>query len=181
MVNRGDDMAPMNMLGVNLDLVEPKSAQEAIIRACVKRWFEKGPNGLPNSGDCSGFLKSVQKELALRPFTGDANSIFDEVEHRPDWQVLGVGKLGAASAGGAANQGFLAIAMWKNPHSGRPGHVAIITSYLSFVGIKPEQHAIGAWGQLGAVGSLMDKMSKSFGAGKHSEIKYAKCTIRPFI
>ena len=168
-------------LGVDLELVDPKSAQEAIIHACVKKWFEKGPNGLPNAGDCSGFLKSVQRELSLRPFAGDANGIFEEVDSRPDWQVIGVGAPGAAAAGGAANQGFLTIAVWKNPQSRHHGHVAIITSYLSFLGTKPEQHAVGAWGQIGRVGSLMDRMSKSFGQGKHSQIKYAKCTIRPFV
>ena len=167
-------------LGVDLELVDPKSSQEAIIKACAKKWFEKGPNGLPNAGDCSGFLKSVQTELSLRPFVGDANGIFDEVDSRPDWQVLGVGAQGAATAGGAANQGFLAIAVWRNPQAGHHGHVAIVTSYLPFLGIKPEQHAVGAWGQIGGVGNLMDKMSRSFGQGKRTQIKYAKCVMRPF-
>jgi len=169
-----------NILGIDLDLVDPRTSQEAIIKACVKKWFEKGPHGLVNSGDCSGFVKSVQSELSLRPFLRDANDIFTEVDSRADWQVLGMGTHTASSAGVAANQGFLTIAIWKNPTPGKNGHVAIITSYLSFVGIKPEQHAIGAWGQLGAVGSLMDRMSRSFGSGKHGEIKYAKSLVRPY-
>jgi hypothetical protein len=169
-----------NILGIDLDLIDPKSSQEAIVKACVKKWFEKGPHGLANSGDCSGFLKSVQSELALRPFLGDANCISAEVDSRSDWEVLGIGTHAAGSAGNAANQGFLTIAIWRNPTPGKNGHVAIITSYLAFVGIRPEQHAIGAWGQLGSVGSLMDRMSRSFGSGKHREIKYAKCLVRPY-
>jgi hypothetical protein len=169
-----------NILGIDLDLVEPKSSQEAIIKACVKTWFETGPNGLPNAGDCSGFIKSVQKELCLLPFIGGANSIFEEVDVRADWQVLGVGPQGIGKAGSAANQGFLTIAVWKNPEPHKSGHVAIITSYLNFLGTKPEQHAIGAWGQLNAVGSLMDRMTMSFGAGKRPEIKYARSFVRPF-
>lgn len=170
-----------NILGVDLDLVNPSSSQEAIIKACVKKWFEKGPNGLPNAGDCNGFVKSVQKELALRPFTGDANSIFNEVEGRPDWKVFGLGASAATMAGAAANQGFFTIAVWRNPIPSKHGHVAIITSYLNFVGIRPEQHAIGAWGQIRGVGSPMDRMSKSFGQNKHEATKYAKCLIRPFV
>ena len=169
-----------NILGTNLDLVDPKSSQEAIIKACVKTWFEKGPNGLMNSGDCNGFVKSVQKELSLRPFLGNANGIFEEVDSRSDWQVLGIGKHAAATAGNAANQGFLTIAVWKNPMPKGSGHVAIITSYLTFLGSQTEQHAIGAWGQIHSVGSLMDRMSKSFGSAKHDGIKYAKCLMRPF-
>jgi hypothetical protein len=169
-----------NILGIDLELVDPKSSQEAIVKACVKKWFEKGSHGLLNAGDCSGFVESVQRELALRPFVGDANGIFSEVETRADWEVLGVGAGAANMAGSAANQGFLTIAIWKNPNPGKHGHVAIITSYLTFVGVRPEQHAIGAWGQLGAVGSLMDRMSKSFGPGKRGETKYAKSRVRPF-
>jgi hypothetical protein len=171
-----------SILGIDIDLIDPKTSQEAIIKACVKKWFEQGPNGLPNSGDCNGFVKSVQTELSLRPFKGGANEIFDEVESRPDWQVLGFGKDGIRAAGNAANQGFLTVAVWKNPIPGKHGHVAIITSYLAFLGVKPEQKAIGAWGQLHGVGSVMDKMSQSFGADKHknNEVKYAKCLTKPF-
>jgi hypothetical protein len=169
-----------NIFGVDLDLVDPKSAQEAIIKACVKTWFQVGPNGRLNSGDCSGFVKSVQKELRLTPFVGDANSIFWEVDARADWKVLGVGQHATGNAGANANQGFLTIAVWENPKPAKSGHVAVITSYLSLLGVKPEQHAIGAWGQLNSVGSLMDRMTRSFGPGKRPEIKYASSVIRPF-
>lgn len=170
----------VSALGLDLNLVDPKSSQAAIIRACAKEWFEKGPNGRRNWADCSGFVKAVQKELSLRPFSGDANGIFDELERRSDWQVLGTGPSAGAAAGNAANQGFLTIAVWKNLQAGENGHVAIITSYLTFVGATAEQHAIGAWGKLGSVGRAMDRMTQSFGPDKRPAVRYAKCLTRPF-
>jgi hypothetical protein len=167
-----------SVLGLNLNLIEPKDARTRIVKACVKQWFQKGPNGLMNWGDCSGFVRSVQSELFLRPFSGDANAIFDEVSTRPDWVVLGSGSQALSMAGAAANQGSFTIGIWRNP-KGR-GHVAIITSYLSLLGAKEEQHAIGAWGQLGKVGSLLGRMSQSFGSDKHSAIRYARC-ITPIV
>lgn len=98
-----------NMLGIDLDLVDPKTVQDCIIKACVKKWFETGPGGLRHYADCSGFLKSVQNALNLRPFDGDANSIFDEVDRRTDWVVLGTGSNALGAAGTAANAGFFTI------------------------------------------------------------------------
>jgi hypothetical protein len=160
-------------LGLDFNLITPKDARTKIVKACVKQWFKRGPNGFMNWADCSGFVKSVQSELFLRPFTGDANSIFDEVSKRQDWLVLGSGSQALSIAGAAANQGSLTIGIWKNP-KGR-GHVAIVTSYISLLGAKQEQHAIGAWGQIGKVGSLLGRMSESFGSDKHSSIRYARC------
>jgi hypothetical protein len=105
--SRGSAMPATNLLGIDLNLVDPKSAQERIIAACVKKWFEKNPSGLMNSGDCSGFVKSVQRELRLVPFVGNANSIFDEVDIRSDWVVLGTGTAALPAAGTAANSRFL--------------------------------------------------------------------------
>ena len=173
-------MADANLLGMDLDLIDPKSSQESISKACVKAWFEMGPNGRHNYGDCNGFVKSVQKELMLRPFVGDANAIYDEVETRPDWDTIGIGSSAAPVAGRVANSGLFTVAVWKNPVAGKHGHIAVITAYFKFVGIKPEHHAIGAWGQVDAVGQVMGKMSDSFGSGKHAAIKYANCRIRPF-
>lgn len=52
-----------NMLGIDLDLVDPKTVQDCIIKACVKKRFETGHSGLRNYADCSGFVKSVQSAL----------------------------------------------------------------------------------------------------------------------
>jgi hypothetical protein len=168
-----------SIFGIDLELVDPKSSQDAIIKACVKCWFQKGPNNLMNYSDCSGFVKSVQQALLLRPFIGRANSIFDEVEQRIDWEVLGVGTSAVTSAGAAANHGFLTIAIWKNSDPMKDGHVMIITSYLNSIGYTPEQHSIGAWGVHNSVGSTMSRLSASFAASKHKDLKYAKCVVRP--
>ena len=168
-----------NLLGLDLNLIDPSDAQGRILQACAKCWFEKNDTGLNNWGDCSGFVKAVQAELNLQPFEKlhRANEIFDDVETRPDWLVLGQGSHALAHAGVAARQGSLTIGVWKNPKKGANGHVAIITTYLELLGIKPEQHALGAWGQLHSVGRMLDKMSASFGKDKHKEIRYAKCLI----
>lgn len=175
-------MASVN-LGLDLQFVQPADSRSTIISACIKCWFAQGPNGLRNYGDCSGFLKSVQAELLIPPFTGDANSIAGEVYGDTNWAVLGIGSKAAAAAGDAANAGRFVIAAWK-AQPGHSGHVAIITTRLSFLGRKPEQQDTGAWGQLGGSGELLGQMSKSFGANKHNEIVYAACNTiimpRPF-
>ncbi|HTI38981.1 MAG TPA: hypothetical protein VL484_15555 [Vicinamibacterales bacterium] len=176
-------MAATNPLGIDLDLLDPADARARIISSCVRCWFERNPSGHRNWGDCSGFVKAVQKDLGLRPFTGQANDIYSEVVDRNDWLVLGHGAEGASKAGAAANAGALTVAVWENrAQPGEPGwarhpghgHIAIVTAYLPMLGHTPEQHSIGAWGQLGKVGHLMDRMSQSFGHGKRASIRYAR-------
>ena len=162
-----------NLLGVDLNLIDPKDAKSKIAKSCAKCWFEKNPSGHYNWGDCSGFVKAVQADLGLRPFLGQANEIFDEVEERTDWVVFGSGSQALSEAGLAANCGAFTIGVWQNPKGN--GHVAIITAYIPLLGNKPEQHAIGGWGQLHNVGHLLDRMSNSFGQDKHPSIRYAKC------
>jgi hypothetical protein len=176
----------VGLLGTDTALVKPRQAQERILAACQKAWFERNKRGDPNYGDCSGFVKAVQGELHLLPFVGLANSIFHEVDQRSDWCVLGTGSIAATHAGSAANAGFFTIAVWENPEFDeknvrKAGHIAIITAYLPLLGGKPEQRAVGAWGQLNNIGTLFGRMSKSFGSPKHSSIKYAKCLIQPSI
>jgi hypothetical protein len=170
-----------NLLGIDTDLVDPQSSQELIIKTCVEEWFKQGPNGLRNYGDCSGFLKSVQTALRLKPFDGRANAIFNELDIRPDWQVLGTGSNAVSTAGSAANAGFFTIGVFKNPDPKKDGHVAIITAFLTLLGRKPEHHAIGAWGAHNSVGQIFEKMSFSFRADQHRSIKYAKCIYRPLV
>jgi hypothetical protein len=165
------------LLGIDLNLVHPADAGAKIVRACVKCWFEKNSHHLYNRSDCSGFLKAVQVELHLRPFAGDANAIYGELEQRADWQILGAGSAALTAAGLAANQGALTIGVWKNATAARHGHVAIVWAYSSLLGAKPEQHAVGAWGQIGRVGQLLGQMSKSFGRDKHALIRYARCLV----
>jgi hypothetical protein len=164
---------PSNLLGLDLNLLDAKDAKSKIAKSCVKCWFEKNPRGLHNWGDCSGFVEAVQADLWLKPFQGQANDIFDQVEKRADWVVLGSGSQALSQAGIAANCGSFTIGVWKNPKGN--GHVAIITAYIPLLGHTPEQHAIGGWGQLHRVGHLLDRMSNSFGKDKHALVRYAKC------
>jgi hypothetical protein len=179
------------LLGVNTNLIDPKDARSKIVMSCARSWFGKNASGLHNWGDCSGFVKAVQVDLGLRPFRGQANDIFDEVDARSDWLVFGNGSQALAQAGAAANAGILTIGVWQYrplPEGGQvgwarkvgSGHVAIITAYLAMLGSAPEQHAIGGWGQLHSVGHLLGKMSQSFGKDKHSQIRYAKCLTPVF-
>jgi hypothetical protein len=56
-----------------------------VIAACSKHWSE-------NSGDCSGFVKSVVKELRLGfTLSGAVNDICDQIARNP-WVRIGVGK-----------------------------------------------------------------------------------------
>lgn len=164
------------LLGNQFRFVEAKDAQRRIIKACTKCWFEKTTPEKHGWGDCSGFVKAVQRELLLPPFQGNANSIYDEVLLRSDWVVLGDGSKALEDAGAAANDGFLTIGVWQHPERDKSGHVAVVTAYLPLLGHKQEHHAIGAWGALGSVGSLLGKFSASFGKDKHAKIRYAKCS-----
>jgi hypothetical protein len=166
---------PGELLGVNLNLAPAEAAASAIARSCVKCWFGSNPGGTHNWGDCSGFVKAVQTDLWLMPFKGKANSIYDELGERSDWVIFGSGADALAYAGHAANMGSLTIGVWKNSDPNSNGHVAIITAYLPMLGSKPEQHAIGAWGELHGVGQLLGRISQSFGATKHQQIRYAYC------
>ena len=103
------------MLGIDLDLVDPKTVQDCIIKACVKKRFETGHSGLRNYADCSGFVKSVQSALNLRPFEGDANSIFDEVgsAYRLGW-CLERGRVPCKQLAPPQMHDFT-IGVWKTP------------------------------------------------------------------
>jgi hypothetical protein len=169
-----------SLLGVDINLINGSDAKAKIVKSCAACWFDKNANHLYNMSDCSGFVKAVQQDIHLRPFVGEANSIYREVEDRADWIVLGAGSGALVTAGQAAEAGLFTIGVWQNPSPGEKGHVAIITSYLPMLGAKPEQHAIGAWGQYGSVGSLLGKMSNSFGSTKHAHIRYAKCLTPVF-
>ena len=179
---------PTGLLGVDLSLIDANDAQTKITKSCVKCWFAKSGNGVYNWGDCSGFVKAVQGDLGLRPFHGTANDIYDELDSRGDWLILGHGSSALAQAGAAANAGMLTIGVWSFrplPSGGQVGwarqtghgHIAVITAYMPLLGKIPEQHAIGGWGQLHGVGQLFGRMSRSFGRDKHSQIRYARCLM----
>jgi hypothetical protein len=105
-----------SLLGVDLNLVNVDDARSRIAKSCVKCWFEKNSNHLYNGSDCSGFLKAVQRDLNLRPFEGNANSIFSELDNRSDWVSLGSGSDALMNASHAAEQGSLTIGVWKTPN-----------------------------------------------------------------
>lgn len=58
-------------------------AQNRIVRACEKHWSAW-------SGDCSGFVKAVAKELGLSLPSIQANGLVDHIQQAP-WQRLASG------------------------------------------------------------------------------------------
>src|SRR5271170_7296284 len=138
-----------SFLGVDLNLINADDARSKIANSCVKCYFQENSNHLHNWSDCSGFLKAVQRDLHLRPFVGDANSIFGEIDEGSDWVNLGSGSDALMRASHAAEQGSLTVGVWKNPVPGKKGHVAIVLFHLPLLDTKPERQAIAAWGQIG--------------------------------
>src|SRR5256885_9864904 len=97
--------------------VGPRRRQrELVIAACTNHWVE-------NSGDCSGFVKAVVKELNLGfTLSGQANDICDQIAKAP-WVRIGVGNNSAAVAGITAGEGKLVLAGLAAPGN---GHVAVV-------------------------------------------------------
>ena len=151
------------------------SRQRRIILACEKWWPLLGPNNLPNRSDCSGFVRSVAKELGL-PLTGQANDIYLQIQQAP-WSVLGRGNAAAHLAAVAATNGKFVIGAWRNP-SGGNGHVAVVvdTNYSS---TTPPFHlrALAYWGTLGLEGKKRQVHSLSWGPDKQQEVLYAAVDI----
>lgn len=145
--------------------------QRRIILAC-ERWSPTtGPNGLPNRSDCSGFVKSVARDVGVL-LNGDANEIFNAIQLAP-WTRLGVGDSAAHLAAVAATNGKLVVGAWRNP-SGDNGHVAVIvdTSYSSPT-VPHRTRAIAYWGTLGAEGEKYAKHSLSWSQAKRPHVLYA--------
>ena len=145
-----------------------------ILQACEKCWPREGPHGLANSVDCSGFVKSVMKELGLLPaLSGDANAMYDAVKSAPNWDIVGTGSAASRIAGMMADEGRFVLALWKNPAG--HGHVSVVVADMSnsLKQQRIESTVMGYWGQFGGQGKTFAKLTASYGRDKLSSVLYA--------
>jgi hypothetical protein len=122
----------------------PKSSPSKISAACERWGFLAHPNCLAKGKDSSAFVRSVGKECGVS-FHGNSNSIYYEIQS-PPWSVLGRGESGAHRAAVAVANGELVVGAWKNPVSGKAGHVALIVGKNHPLRTVPPPHCVIAVG-----------------------------------
>jgi len=170
--------------------------QRRVILACEKWWPLTGSNPLPNSADCSGFVKSVAREIGVT-LTGDANMIYNAIQHSP-WSRLESPDDAAQLAALAASNGMFVVGAWKNPDPRQYGQVAVIVdtncssrspgfrkrALASGRQIGLESRAMAYWGRIGPEGHEAqgqdkgDPMhSESWSSAERPTVIYAACTI----
>lgn len=141
-----------------------------VIAACTKHWAE-------NSGDCSGFVKSVVEELHLGfALSGRANDICDQIAKDP-WVRIGVGNDSAAIAGITAGEGKFVLAGLAAPGN---GHVAVVVDYRnafdSYEGTDRDK-AVAFWGKLHSVGQEYTRITQAWRASDLYKVLYAYMEI----
>jgi cell wall-associated NlpC family hydrolase len=145
--------------------------QRRIISACEKWWPLTGPNGVQNSADCSGFVRSVASDLGIL-LIGQANDIYQVIQ-LPPWSRLGTGEAAAELAGAAASNGKFVIGAWRET-SGGHGHVAVIVDANSAAGTPAmRKRALAYWGALHGTGKKYAVHSQSWGKDKLPDVLYA--------
>ena len=141
-----------------------------VIAACTRHWAE-------NSGDCSGFVKSVVAELNLGfALSGRANDICDQIAKAP-WVRIGVGNESAAIGGISAGEGKLVLAGLAAPGN---GHVAVVVDYRNaFDSYDPKDRdkAVASWGKLHSVGQQYMRITQAWTAGDSNNVFYAYAEI----
>ena len=106
--------------------------------------------------DCSGFVRSVSKDLGI-PLRGNANTIIDGLNNSGAmWTKLGHD---GSKAQWYANRGYFVVAGLKERSH---GHVVVIVSAA-----KSQHYPVGYWGRLGATGR---KDTTINWAWKHAEL-----------
>jgi hypothetical protein len=124
-----------------------------LIKACQESWDEENLPGMPNSSNCSGFLRSVAHRLNKTTFGGQADDMIQYI--RNNWTPVDTGSDAAAWAA----QGALVVAGLKGsehkPKRGH-GHVAVIVPGPIYRGKYPL-----CWS--GSTGTAQSRGTKSVG------------------
>lgn len=129
-------------------------AQNRIVRACEKHWSAW-------SGDCSGFVKAVAKELGLPLPSIQANGLVDHIQQLP-WRKL-------ASGVEAAQQAKLGKLVLAGHKSSPNGHVVIVVPG----GLAKGKYPVAYWGSLGGQGRKYTTLNYSFPTTQRDQLVYA--------
>jgi hypothetical protein len=161
-----------------------ETKRRKVLSACEACWNHD------TKRDCSGFVREVLQKLGAdrqaAPSSMQANHLYDYFAMRKDLgYFLGRGNAAVPFAGVCAHEGGIVAAVWKNPawtgakDMSHHGHIALVTEYMaSRKAPKPTQLLLAYWGtwseDQSAEGMKSERMSLSFGSGKHDAIVYYK-------
>lgn len=125
-----------------------------LLDACRQCWSEEFIPGLRNSGNCSGFVKSVAARLgAALPAGANADALVEHLARH--WEALPSGALAAQQA--AAGRLVVAgLASARHTPPRRNGHVAVVVSGPLYRDKYPP-----VWG--GSLGGAQSRGEKSVG------------------
>lgn len=101
-----------------------------------------------NKAACNFFVQDVAKRLGITSgVEGQANNIYDSIDHGSPWINCGTGLAGSVKAAHYAQDGFFVVAAWKNP-TGDSGHVAAVVGLDIPKGAKSATsfHVVASWG-----------------------------------
>jgi hypothetical protein len=126
---------------------------QCIVEKCKTSWDEQFLRGLKNSGNCSGFLKSVAQKLGVPMANLPADGIIDSVA--TTWRKV---DSGAEAVKLAATGYFVVVGLRAKDHTppATQGHVAIVVTGPLYHGKYPV-----CWG--GSTGHAQSKGDKSVG------------------
>lgn len=167
----GDDVAK------NPELPEAAampSSDARLLDQCQRSWSEEFIPGLRNSGNCSGFLKSVAAGLGVKlPGELNADGLVAHLERH--WRPLPSGEAAAAQAAA----GWLVVAglaSLRHTPPRRNGHVAIVVAGPLYRGKYPR-----VW--CGSLGGAQSRGEKSVGEvwnrTDRDAVSYHACALSP--
>lgn len=126
---------------------------QALVQACKDSWDDSNLTGVPNSTNCSGFVRSVAGRLNKLIVGGQADDLVSYMVN--NWQAVASGTDAAA----LAQQGVLVVAGLKSSDhtpARNNGHVAVIVPGPLYHGKYP-----CCW--CGSSGSAQSQGDKSVG------------------
>ncbi len=131
---------------------------QKIIDACEKYWDE-------NSGNCSGFVKSVATGLGII-LSGQANDIVDFIKDNNNWYDVNSG----SDAMLWAEAGYLVVGGLKGSDQAKPsanGHVVIVVP-----GPVDRTYPAAYWGSLGGTGKKKTTVNYAWSKADRDNVIY---------
>jgi hypothetical protein len=129
---------------------------KTIVDVCEAHWAAW-------SGDCSGFLKAVSRDVGL-PLVGQANQIIDAIS-KPGWEDLGHDSKKAVLR--ASSRCLVIAGIKEDPN----GHVVVIVPGRA----NPWPHAY--WGMLDGVGQKNAPISRAFFGYQLPDVRFYSQSI----
>lgn len=154
-----------NQINNTATIVNSDDLKQKVIKACELQFEAQKSN-------CSGFVKSVAKELNIT-LTGQADNIVDTI-NGDGWNKLGKGK-GADAKAKADSGEFVIGGLKSNEHDPKRtnGHVVVIVSG----GLAHKKYPTGYWGSLGGPSGKNQTINFSWNNKDRDNVFYSSKVI----